>query len=297
MQARLITLVLLLCVVGMTVGCLPIPLLPSGNIHRIEDDIEDLVDKTATKSEVIEKLGNPLRYRKTSMSYKACGKTAGIGYIMCLGYQCGSGEFRSSECFELFLKFDEKNHLLSYQEIPWQENYDPAEEDMMLMKLAEQGDTLTMRLWEQSSTYMYSEDYENELIKRIINGNNTSLAAWKLYLMRGRRSVDIKLLCQAADGGIKQAQMRLGRSYRVGDSVFRNIEKAYMWYKLASSSKHEGNGYFDKVSQKQASADLTYLMKSMTLKEITQAEQLFSKWSPGQCERELVEAGRSTDSK
>ena len=264
---------------------------------RLGISIEDLVDKTATKSEVIEKLGNPLRYRKTSMSYKACGKTAGIGYIICVPYACDGGAFVSSECFELSLKFDEKNHLLSYQEIPWQENYDPAEEDMMLMKLADQGDTLAMRLWEQSSTYMYSEEYENELIKRIDNGNNTSLPAWKLYLIRGRRPEDIKLLCQAADGGIKQAQMRLGRSYRVGDGVVRNIEKTYMWYKLASSNKHEGNGYFDKVSQKQAGADLTYLKKSMTLKEITQAEQLFSKWSPGQCERELIETGRSTDIK
>jgi hypothetical protein len=297
MNARLKTFVLLLCAIGMTAGCIPYPLLPSGNIYPIEDDIEDLVDKAAAKSEVIEKLGKPLKYRKTSMSYKACGTTVGIGYIICLPYACDGGAFVGSECFELVLEFDDKNHLLSYQEIPWQEGFNSTKEDMNLLMLADQGDDIARHLWEQSSTYVYSEKYENELIKRIDNSNNTSLPAWKLYLMRGRRPEDIKFLCKAADGGIKKAQVRLGWAFRIGDGVVRDIEKSYMWYKLASSKNYNENEYFDKAIQKQASVDLTYLKKSMTLEEIRQAEQLFSKWMPGQCERELVEPDHSTELK
>jgi hypothetical protein len=61
-----------------------------------------------------------------------------------------------------------------------------------------------------------------------------------------------------------------------------------MWYKLASSQNSDGDEYYDKTTQQNASNQLAHLKKTMTEREIAEAEQLFSEWKPGQCEQELT---------
>jgi hypothetical protein len=289
MQARLLKLVFLLCVAGITAGCLPIPLLPSGNIHSFEDDLEDLVDNSATKSEVIKKLGNPLKYSKTSMSYKVCGMTAGIGVIMCVPFACDGADFRSLKCFELILAFDAKSHLLSYQEIPWQENFDYAEEQMKLLLLADQGDDISRQLWEQSNAY------HNKLTFREVD-TDTQL---QLYWDDLDVDVGLKWLCRAADQGHREARTQLGKLYYYGSEKFYQLEsiqiepdlpKSCMWAHLAGKvdihekSEAKDNQYTLPLYD---SAEVERTAKVMTAHELEEAKQLIQDWEPGQCSHDL----------
>ena len=301
MQARLLTLVLMFCAVGMIAGCLPIPLLPSGNIHSFEDDIEDLVDNSATKSEVIEKLGNPLRYSKTSMSYKACGKTAGLGFIMCLGCQCGGGDFRSAECFELVLAFDDESHLSSYQEIPWPHGgIDSSEEQMRFLMLADQGDDIARHLWEQS--YTYHKKLTSGFGATQVVGPATEIDTdeqLQLYWKGLAVNVGLKWLCRAADQGHREARTQLGNLYYYGSQKFYQLAsiqikpdspKSCMWFHLA--------GKVDILEQSEAkdnqhtlppydSAEVERTAKVMTARELEEAKQLIQYWEPGQCDHDL----------
>ena len=138
-------------IVGITtiilVGCIaiPVPLPPRGNLYTTENKIEDLVDDGVSKTEVIEQLGNPLKYRSSSMSYKACHEPFGIGVLLVAAGGMGADfqQFRGeTNCFELLLDFDQDGRLIAYQEIPWQGRTYSAQEDMMLMTLADQGDAV-----------------------------------------------------------------------------------------------------------------------------------------------------------
>jgi len=291
MQVRLLPLVFLLCVAGMTAGCLPIPILPSGNIYSFEDDLEDLVDKSATKSEVIEKLSNPLKYSKISMSYKACRETAGLGFIMCLGYQCGGGPILggNTECFELVLKFDAKSRLLSYQEIPWQEKFDYAEEQMKLLLLADQDDEVARRLWEQSNAY------QNKLTFKDVNAD----AQLQLYWDDLDVDVGLKWLCRAADQGHREARTQLGKLYYYGSEKFYQLKsiqikpdlpKSCMWAHLAGRvdirEKPEAKDNQHTLPLYD-SAEVERTAKIMTARELEEAKQLIESWEPGQCSHDL----------
>jgi TPR repeat protein len=304
MQARLLTLVLFLCVAGITAGCLPIPLLPSGNIHSFEDDIEDLVDKAATKNEVLEKLGNPLKYSKTSMSYKACRETAGLGFIICLPYACDGGLIMggNTECFELVLKFDAKSRLLSYQEIPWRETFDYAEEQMKLLLLADQGDNVARRLWEQSYTYrnkLISGSGATQVVGPATEGDAD--AQLQLYWQGLAIDVGLKWLCRAADQGHREARTQLGNLYYYGSQKFyqlANIQikpdspKSCMWLHLAGRvdirEKPEAKDNQDTLPSYD-SAEVERTAKVMTPDELEGAKQLIQDWEPGQCDHDLYQ--------
>ena len=117
MNTRSTTFAFLLCAAGMVTGCLPIPLLPSSEIHGTENDIDELLDNNASRSDVINSLGVPTRQHESAISYLVCRKAAGIGYIMCLPYQCTGGDFRGTDCFELILEFDGNYRLASYEKL------------------------------------------------------------------------------------------------------------------------------------------------------------------------------------
>jgi len=194
------------------------------------------------------------------MSYKACGKTFGFGYIMCLGYQCGGDDFRSSECFKLVLEFDDENHLLSYQEIPWPHGgIDSAEEDMMVLKLADQGDALARSIWEQSYTY-----------KRMIS--DESEAEWKLSKVIGT-------YCPNADLGHADAQKHIGdRYYHSTYEIKADLISAYVWYSLAVNGGNKG-----------AAEQLDSLINELSTQQLIKAQIQLEEWEPGQCKSDLEE--------
>ena len=273
-------------------GCVPIPvpLLPGDGIYKVEVQVDELIESKATKTDVIDELGRPLKYRATSMSYKACREAGGGGLLLVAmgGMGAHFEEFRGDDvCVELLLEFDNSNRLLSYEEIPWGGEINAEEENMNLMRMADDGDATAKSLWETSSLYMRSVKYGNDLIRRIDHGDISPPAAWKLYRQRGGKPEDIQLLCRAADGGITVARLMLGWSFGTGNGVPRDSERAYMWYKLASIENETGNNYQDMTSQLQASHELVHLKKSMTFGEIEVAEQFLRNWEPGQCESDF----------
>jgi hypothetical protein len=303
MEARLLTLVFFLCVAGITAGCLPIPLLPSGNIHSFEDDIEDLVDKAATKNEVLEKLGNPLKYSKTSMSYKVCGKTAGLGYILCVPYACTGDDLRTLECFELVLEFDDEFHLLSYQEIPWPHGgVNSVEEEMKLLMLADQGDDIARYLWEQSYTYQMklTSEYGSTQVAGPAAERDTD-EQLQLYWKGLAVDVGLKWLCRAADQGHREARTQLGNLYYYGSQKFlqrasiqidSDYPKACMWFHLAGKvdilEKPEAKDN-QRTLPPYDSSEIERTAKVMTARELEEAKQLIHYWEPGQCDHDLYQ--------
>lgn len=286
MQARLLTLVLLICVVGMTAGCLPIPLLPSSNISSYEDDIEELVDKSSTKIEAIEKLGNPMKYSKASMSYTVCGNAAGVGFIVGLGYQGALIDFRSSKCFELVLEFDNNDHLLSYQEKPflhYQEelrraNLYSSKNDIMFLKLADQGDDSARHLWEQSITYQNKlPSGVNAIQEKGAATEGDAEAQLQLYWNDLTVDMGLKWLCRAADQWNLDARNQLGKLYYYGSQKFYQVvsiqikpdlPRSCMWFHLG--------GY--------GGAEVKNLAFYMAAHELENAERLVLAWEPGQCD-------------
>jgi TPR repeat protein len=159
---------------------------------------------------------------------------------------------------------------------------------MALMKLVDEDDTIARRLWLQSKNYTLSEEYENELNESIEHGHGSPVHSWKLFSLRAFQPQDIPLLCDAADGGIIDAQLLVGWYFKAGWRIHANIEKAYLWYKLASIQRQNDNEYFDEASHQKAIDSFTILKDSMTKTQIARAELLFSEWKPGQCEHEFL---------
>lgn len=84
-------------------------------------------------------------------------------------------------------------------------------------------------------------------------------------------------LCRAADQGHPEAQYRLGNLYWFGGAeLTHNALQAYKWYRLAA----DGQLYRAKNSA-------IHLTRTLTTKELVEAEKLLYQWKPGDCETEI----------
>lgn len=84
-------------------------------------------------------------------------------------------------------------------------------------------------------------------------------------------------LCRAADQGHYIAQYRLGDLYSSENTELkRNLPLSFVWYKLSAVK-----------GVPVAKAALESVKSAMTQKQLTQAEQLYIDWTPGQCEIEI----------
>ena len=86
-------------------------------------------------------------------------------------------------------------------------------------------------------------------------------------------------LCRAADQGYADAQYRLGVLYRHGrtGSVPQDIERAYMWYRLAADNRHIW-----------ADAEADELAAQMESEQLASAKTLIAEWEPKQCQLNLL---------
>ena len=290
-------------------GCIfiPIPLTPSGDLLTTENDIQDLVDNGASKTEVIGKLGDPLKYRKTSMSYSACREPAGVGLLLFIvanngDYIAGTPEIRGErQCFELLLDFDLDNHLTGYQEIPWQYDFNLEQETRMLMRLADQDDAIAKRLWEQSRTYKSlerksQEESSLEVTTKLAEAGDPK-AMYQVYLTMYDLYIEPRAawtwLCKAADKGHENTRIEVAYWHRKSNwglaessritwlrnaPVHADDRIAYLWYTLAAN----GN-------EKRLRIRNDLFMETLSRKEVTEANIMVRSWKPGQCERELTE--------
>ena len=262
MNARFTTFVLMICAVGIIAGCLPIPLLPGSDVYKTEHDIKELLGTNASRDEVINKLGIPARQHESAISYLVCRKTAGIGYIMCLGYQCGGADFRGKGCFELILEFDDHDRLSNYKKIPFAFKFDEKTPESMKL------------------------DYAREMAQKEIPD-----PPWSLYAEGGRDHKALVWLCRSAELGYTYAQMELGRIFWGSNDIKDNRSKSYMWYWLAAESEVSNEHYLDTRIQERADIEVKYKEdKVLTKEQVRLAMQLLLLLEPGQCERDLTEA-------
>lgn len=265
MEARLTTFVLLICAAGMVAGCIPIPLLPSSEVHETENNIDELLDNNASRSDVINSLGVPARQHESAISYLVCRKTAGFGYIMCLGYQCAGDDFRGTDCFELILEFDDNYRLAGYEKLHFEGDFQ----------------TPVGSMWETT--------YPKILREKANNGDIES--QFNLYLIEKENPENIKRLCHLAGMGHTKAQMEVARIYWRRDDVDDNRSKSYMWYRIAATTDYSEEPYKDEPTQKSAMVEAEYKRQKILTPDqlrIATQLQLQSLWKPEHCERDLV---------
>jgi TPR repeat protein len=276
MDTRLTTYALLLCAVCLTAGCIPFPILPGDDIQKTENDIDELLNNNSSRSDVIKSIGYPALQYGSIMGYRACRHTAGIGYILCIGYGCTSGAFVGSDCFELILEFDDDDYLTGYKKSPF-DHYKSLDrerpervrqEDEPLedaKKRAEKGDADAMYRVYLSMSKEYSEP----------------VSAWEL-------------LCGAADQGYENAQIEVAYWHRESNWEFAKHNRvywlqkagvqaddriAYLWYTLAAKDDDKRLRIRD------------YLFsETLSEKEIKEAKDMVTNWKPSQCQSGLLRA-------
>jgi len=184
-------------------GCIgiPVPTLPSGEVYSFENDIDDLVDKAATKNEVISELGMPIRY--SEMSYRVCREGVGVWIMPCP--ECVIPG--KSKCYYFTLEFNENNHLVGYKKYKPYRYFELTREKtkQQISYLANQGD---------------------------------GEAQYDMYGLVESRGEKLKWLCRSAVSGYPLAQAEVGRIYRWGLlSVKQDYQMAYLWYRRANKQK------------------------------------------------------------
>jgi hypothetical protein len=265
MKARFTIFSLMLCTAGLTAGCIPIPLLPSGEVHETENDIDELLNNNASRSDVIESLGIPMRQHDSAVSYLVCRKTAGIGYIMCIGYQCTGDDFRGTECFEMILEFDDNFRLDGYKKHPFDGDFK----------------TPVGSVWETT--------YPKILREKADHGDVES--QFNLYLIEKENPENIKRLCHLSGMGHTKAQMEVALLYWRRDDINDNRSKSYMWYLIAATTDYSEGPYKDEPTRKSAMVEAEYKRQHVLTPEqlrIATQLQLQSRWKPEYCKRDLV---------
>jgi hypothetical protein len=180
-------------------GCFPIRYhIPSaGDLHKKEEDIDELLKNSASRNDVISILGQPAREYEYDISYLGCYQPAGYGYRIILTpvfpfppYGVDGDVIQlPEECYELILHFDKKYVLTSIEKVPF-EGY------------------LTIPV---STLQIYFNDTQHQDAK--------------------------KWLCKAADEGDAHAQYRLGLLYENGaEGLKQDYVLAYVWYRLSETS-------------------------------------------------------------
>jgi len=264
MDTRLITFILVLCAVGLTAGCIPIPLLPGSDVHETENKLDELLDNKASRRDVIKSLGYPRRQYESVISYKACRRTAGVGFFMCLPYQCAFADARGLGCFELILEFDDHYRLTGYKKLPFEGEYK----------------TPVGSIWE--TTYP-------EILRKMANNGDVE-SQFNLYLIEKDNPENIKRLCNLAGTGHTKAQMEVAHLYWRRDDIDDNRSKSYMWYMLAATTDYSNGLYTDEPTQKSAMVEAEYKrQKVLTPDQLRIATQLQSQWKqPEHCERDIA---------
>jgi hypothetical protein len=266
-----------------------------------EDELNELISKSASRKEIIDRFGKPFRYRVHEVSYETCEKQPAL------------------VCNWLILEFDTQDVLSSFRKTPKQSKPDQSAEDMNLRKLGKQGDAIAQKLWEHSETYYTSqkediveERKENErkrkakekeiasqLKKRAESGDPE--AQFEFYMIQGKNQP--KWLCRSADHGYTKAEMWLGYVFETGTFGFTvDNTQSYLWYRRAAIGEHQQE--IEKIIKqikkespklyicKGTSCDIAQKIVDLEGKlgneGISRAEDKLDQWAPGQCEQQFV---------
>ena len=248
------------CLAIILTGCVPIPIAPSGEIYSLENTIDTLVNESATKNEVITKLGFPLKYDDTRMSYKACINPGGFDILIAFPYGGGHIEKirEDVECYELVLEFNDHIHLNGYKKEPYSYlNFQLTREELEEF-------ILNFQLTRQ----------EKEEIFLLFAEQGTHEAHYQMYYRSSKRNEKLSWLCGAADSGNHLAQAEVGRLYRWGlHGIKQDHRKAYQWYWLANKRAPDSWRY-----------ELNETKRMIAIEEAETPKAMV----PGQCKREFL---------
>ena len=269
-----------------------------------EDELNELIDISTSRKEIIDRHGRPLRYREHEISYESCDRKT---------------------CNELILKFSTEDVITSFRETLQQLPPDQTKEDMNLRKLGKQGDSIAQKLWEQSITYYSSqqkdivkERNENER-KQIIKIKeleaNLKIRAeagepkeqFELYMLGDK--TDSKWLCRSADQSYTKAEMWLGYVLETGTYGFPlDNTKSYVWYRRTAIGEYQQE-IEDLIKQIKEESPKLFICKGIACdiaqniidlegklgtEGLNKAESMLEQWKPGQCEKQFVRADPNT---
>jgi hypothetical protein len=262
MIGKIHRLVLPLLVALLSACIFPFPFLPRDITTITEHEIEELISVSATRREIIERFGSPLRYRKNEISYKVCRTKGGVSYVFTGGLY--GGEIGKSggqpECHEYILLFDAKDSLIGFHEIASEPEIDKRVEVLYLRTLGEQGDPIAQEIWEKESrtNFYYLSKLED------IGGD--AKAMYRVYLGMSYEYIEPvaawEWLCGAANLGYENAQIEVAYWHRESNWEHARPERiewlrkakiraddriAYVWYTLAAKGGNK-RWLFGKIS-------------------------------------------------
>jgi hypothetical protein len=242
----------------------------SGDLYHIQDELERLIDGSASSEEVVRALGAPMAYHKDTMSYIACGRPMGVDFYVGPHEIYGGGweEPPRYDCFELVLELGTQDRISGYRKILITDmtQFGSLEERTRTLRgLAEQGDMLAEKLLKE--TLVYRAEQEN------------SDAQYQLYFRGSSHIERLKWLCRSADSGYPFAQAEVGRLYRWGlQGVEQNFTKAYSWYWRAN--KQTPAMWKDELNEA--------LRKAFSVEMLSPSKEVMTEWQLGQCEHDIV---------
>jgi hypothetical protein len=323
MEQRIRCLGIAVFTASIIAGCIfiPVPLLPSGDIYATENDIEDLVDNGASKVEVIEKLGDPIIYRNTSMSYAAYREPAGVGIFYAVLSQSdqaiGFEEFRGeNKSFELLLDFDQDNHLTGYQEIPWQ--YDFKDLRVIDTRPGRVIEKTPLGTDEPTSSYAYiiemsdkSQIRAESEYSRFSIGECVNVLLRKLDVRLAPCAWEQQSICSESGSKtyLKEIEKRLPESaWRLNKDICTYCPKADL--RQADAQTYVGDIYYlgaygletnliqayvwyslaAKNSNSYATNQLEKVVIDLSPEQLVEAQLRLEQWEPGQCKRDLMQA-------
>ena len=231
----------------------------------------------STEQEIIEQLGPPglvLRSDpKTYYVYRATAdlrRVAGIVLIVppyFVPFFTAKEEGEALHCLALI--FDENGLLQGYKtatgsEQAWTGTIMPT--GPIEIPLGKEESNCVKALWDEKGRH--AVEYIAKYERIACTANIADHAAW---------------FCPQADQGIADPQRRIGDLFYCGrgrGDPSRDIVQAYVWYSVAA----RGNNT-------QARSRLTVVEKELSDEELEEARQRLEAWKPGNCVKDLVEAG------
>lgn len=279
-------------------GCLP----ASGTLKRgLEKEdyqqlptiLDRIVANSTTLEEALEIFGEPCKRTDSTMFYIVFGeRTAFIAFIPAGDLLVPEGPYTvNMKLVELKLDFSDKGILQKY------EFREQTSEEACACPIGEAGIS-----WPITVDDPPRAEKEIPILMREAE-RGVAESQFQLYLHKDLNS--LKWLCSAADQGYVPARYELGTLFwKGGGGVPQDLARAYMWYTHeATVSRDWASLPADSVvamkTSSRRSKRASNLLHDILVRrsELADAEDFLGVWEAGQCEQELVGAGRSTEIK
>lgn len=261
----------------------------SGRAAIADDDVETLKagEGVITRKQVLLMLGDPNeRYNRDEYFCYAWERMIGIFLIAAGGPYgpAGVGGALVGKDHWLCMQFSPDARLVHIVHIePFSDGGD--EKNRVLNQWNQSGSGGKLKI-----TYdYYTLDRLKYEIIRAMAVKGIPESQWRLYDEFGKKSDHIVWLCRSADNGYTKAQLEVGHIYWASSNIPKNRIKAFVWYKKATSGDENTGNMNDRTTQDNAIKAIQDAVNTMSLVQLLEAYNYYSKWEKGNCEQELVD--------